>query len=377
MKKIFIILFLFVALMATYASSQLSTPPEYGNEISKLEAAFKANPSLAAQENWFHLVQKANEVFPNNIKLSSLYAYTEFLATGDPASGIKILLPYLHEIKSHPEVALALWRIFNNGVINAKANKDFFSAETPWGMLLAGCRNPINAIEMMETYWAQYIQDNEVVPARLIPAIKSTRKNIDTNTAIEVWRKIISNINNSEIEVVRTKALFELIRKNTEADKEKMQYQAKEARNLLLEKIKTFDTFKESPNNLQKIELTLNKVTPYRRQLKQYSDIPNYEDLKKSVGEYEAQVLNIAYKAYILREFKECLTLVDGLNKKQSNKDSRVLAIKIYCMQKEKFPIQKIIETTDQLLQLEPNNQRAFMLKKMLEAQEEFKQKSK
>lgn len=205
MRIIFLILCSFVMSMAIHASPQPNTPQEYADAISKSEAIFKETPSVVNQKNWFALAQEANEKFPNDIKIASLYAYTDFLATGDPANGIKIILPHLHEISSHPEVALALWRIFNNGLINARANKgSFFSAGTPWGALFADCGNPIGAIETMEAYWAKYINDHDVVPARLIPAIKDARKTINSNAANGVWRRILLNINNHKIEMART-----------------------------------------------------------------------------------------------------------------------------------------------------------------------------
>lgn len=142
--------------------------------------------------------------------------------------------------------------------------------------------------------------------------------------------------------------------------------------------IEQLAVFRTLPNDLQKIELTLNRLTRYRRLFQaQYLEIPNYQDLKKKIGDYEAQVVNIAYKAYLLMEFKNCLNLINDLDKRKSEQDSRILAIKIYCMQKEKFPAATILAAMDQLLKLEPNNQRVFMLKKMLEAQEEYKQRIK
>lgn len=413
-KKLFLcsLLVYALALGARAAESTLVSKenPLYAYEIEGLSvplagvkdySEYKVNPALTIGDNFknvtiikrlfidnsnqeslsFYLEQarSAHSLYPENVAIACFYSYALFYSDHTRLTeSLAILIPYIQEIDLNPGIPRTIWAFLNFYVMNEALLKDasstFFNLpelfETDDPKLI------LSQLELLSNYWATKIDpiySTRWSDERIKVAQNKLSANGGEDEALAMWRKLVYNIYKQFINET------ELLKKRKEQDiiHDAISLQARnELKDTFTQAVSMLNAFNTAPNSLEKIELTLNKITQYRRQLKQYPDIPNYEDLKKSVGEYETQVINIAYKAYILREFKECLSLIDGLDKKLCSKDSRVFAIKIYCMQKEKFQALQIIGAIEQLLALEPNNQRAFMLKKMLEAQEEFRQKS-
>ena len=351
--------------------SALTMPSEYASETIKLEKEFKASPSNESIAKWYNHAQQAYEKFPMDITVASQYAYTHYLSERNPADGIRILLPFMEKLDSRPEIALALWRIFNDGIINSNFTS---KPGTPWGLLLKGYETPLHEMEMMRSYWAKYIPEEYPVPQWLPLQIKKTKTDVDETQCLQIWKTILGNLNEYDLKQERVKFVLSQAAPSNTA--QAVPTQTNTATEDSLESVrKELAVFSALPNTLEEIELTLNKITQYRRGLRAYPEIPGCKELEQSIGEYEAQVVNIAYQAYISRDFDRCLKNIRAFNEKHRKEDARILAVEIFCMQKSNSPTKQVLEKIDLLLKLEPTNRRAFMLKRMLEAQEELKQR--
>ena len=394
-KISFIFLFMFTLLLSINADDKISTIVSkqnllYDYEIAGKSAplteknhttAFKVDPSNSIGENFKNLTiikrifindsspenmsyyvsqaKFAHSIYKGNAAIACFYSYA--LITFDPSQtteALSILIPYIQESDNTPGICRTIWAILNIYITNkdliSSSNNPFFELPVLFETNDSGLI--IQRLKLLSSYWGSKIDPNYSTlwnVARIEESKEQLQKQGGHEEAIALWNKIVCN------SFCNKKTIIEKNSK-TNSNNEAIKDNSND-----FNKVDQFlNVFTELPNDLQKIELTLNKITKFRRQLKQYPDIPNYEDLKKSIGDYEAQVINIAYKAYILREYKWCLKSISSLAKEQSEKDSRVLAVKIYCMQKEKFPTQQIIATIDQLLKIEPKNPRAFMLKR-------------
>lgn len=362
---------IFCLLFFVNPGSALTTASEYAAETTRLEKEFKASPSNESMAKWYNHAQQAYEKFPMDITVASQYAYTHYLSERNPANGIKILLPFMEKLDSRPEIALALWRIFNDGIIN---NNFTLKPSTSWGLLLKGYETPLHELEMMRSYWAKFIPEEYPVPPWLPSLIKNSKNDVDETQSLQIWKTILDNLNEYDIKQERVKFALSQVNPSNTVQAAPTQTNTK-TENSLESVRKELTNFSTLPNPLEEIELTLNKITKYRRDLRQYPDIPIHKELEQSIGEYEAQVVNIAYQAYISRDFNRCLKNIKAFNEKHQKEDARILTVEIFCMQKNNSPTKQVLEKIDLLLKLEPNNRRAFMLKRMLEAQEELKQR--
>ncbi len=351
----------------------LTSVSEYTSETSRLEKEFKASPSNESLEKWYHHAKITYEKYPMDIMAISQYAYTHYLSERNPADGIRILLPFMGKIESRPDIAFALWRIFNDGIINAKANHNItLEPETPWGLIMKGCNSPLQDLELMRSYWAMYIPEKYEVPQWLVSKVKASRVDVDETNCLFIWKKILENTSEYYLKKERIKFWLSQNNQQSREQKEALDKTKKTEDSLVLIK-KELEVFLQLPNTLDKIEMSFNKIIKYREFLSKYPEFPIYQQLKQSIGEYEAQVINLAYQSYILLNFNQCLKNIQILMEKYHKTDARVLAVEVFCLQNIKTPIDQIIKKIDQLLEVEPKNQRAFMLKRILEAQEEFK----
>ena len=351
--------------------SALTTPSEYAFETTKLEKEFKTSPSNESMAKWYGHAQQAYEKFPLDITVASQYAYTHYLSQRNPADGIKILLPFMEKLDSKPEIALALWRIFNDGIINENFT---LKHGTPWGLLLKEYETPRHELEMMRSYWAKYIPEEYPVPQWLPALIKKSKTDVDETQCLQIWKTILGNLNEYDLKQERVKFVFSQAAPSNTA--QAAPTHTSTATEDSLESVrKELAVFSALPNTLEEIELTLNKITQYRRVLRAYPEIPGCKELEQSIGEYEAQVVNIAYQAYISCDFGRCLKNIKAFNEKHQKEDARILTVEIYCMQKSNSPTKQVLDKIDQLLKLDPNNRRAFMLKRILETQEELNQR--
>lgn len=346
-------------------------------KLLRFSVLFWSAPSVDKQKKMLSMGEKALKMHPSSAAIASrhvIYYYNSNIIQ-NASESILMLSSFLNQ--NNPYVVFSLWYIFDSLERNYGNKKSSDGITEPF-KLIDAVQNVELAkyrFNLLKEFWLSksiYGIKDEKFDKQITDARKKFMSKEYELEALYCWSIILKNASKEHIENIEL--MKEKQRQKEERNKImlKVKKREEEEENLLGQAIENLKVFEKTPNSLQKIELTFNKVTQFRRQLKQHPDIPNYEELKKSIGEYEAEVINIAYKAYILRESKECLIKIKELDHKLSDNDPRILAIGIYCMQKEKYPVPQIIDTINQLLKLEPNNQRAFMLKKMLEAQEEF-----
>lgn len=176
----------------TAVTYSFSTPEEYMAECKKLSAAFWKNLSRETEQEWYDLSKEASERFPDNPKIMGYFA-TVSIYRHDPADCLNILLPFFDQSEKQADIAEALRYIFHFGVIN----KHNLNEHSTWHKTLKDCGDPLETLEIMETYWARKIPEPTVsrksdATKKLIQDI--TERDINVEDAERKWQIIKANL---------------------------------------------------------------------------------------------------------------------------------------------------------------------------------------
>ncbi len=303
--------------------------------------------------------------YPESANIAGAYAYIYRYVKRDNLKAIQILLPYMHKSQESPYLRLYLWRIFYSPYLNI--NNTFPDSKFQ-EMLMNKYTTPKKSLLILNKYFVKQVDMNFVPDWLKGDVIKAKKLEIkDSTPPIIIWQGFVEKLGHYQNFSDR----IQLQKENANKTKQEREKRAKLIQDQYQKNfdnaVKKLDALLTPPNSLSKMELLFAGVPPYSRIIKKYKNIPNYKKLKaKYTKSNEAEIINIGFQAYILRTYAKCLQEIA----KQSNKDTdeRLLSIKVFCMQMEKYDAQLIIKELNKILKIAPKNHKAFMLKRMLKA---------
>ncbi len=185
----------------TTVTYSFSTPEEYMAECKKLSAAFWKNLSRETEQEWYDLSKEASERFPDNPKIMGYFAKVS-IYRHNPLDCLSILLPFFDKSENFADIADSVRYIFHHGVIN---KHNLTNQYDEWHKILKDCGDPVETLEIMETYWA-----------RKIPEPTVSRKS-------DATKKLIQDIAERDINVEDAERKWQIIKANLVAYKEKQE----------------------------------------------------------------------------------------------------------------------------------------------------------
>ncbi len=155
--------------------------------------------------------------------------------------------------------------------------------------------------------------------------------------------------------------------KKAEAIREANQKNMEERKKRFEATLTELDVFEKLPNPIEKAESIFKKLSDFRKELKEYQELPNYKKLKSLFPEdsEEADVLNLFF-LYMIKNYEKALTVIETL--KTKDKDTRIYYLKFICLIKSKAPDSLAEECLDAWFKLDPNDPYAKRMKGILDS---------
>lgn len=361
---------------AVLSTSQIGGLQISGNDseqecVKKLLTLSKTvweKPSSDAMRKMVHLCEQAHKLHPGSAALTSYYViYKHIVLEIKPGDCILLLLPFFQETERCPFVPYAMWYIMESLRRNYQGGdvSQLFSGIQPEEVL--------RRLQLLEKYWLSK-NDFRISDDRFALKIQEAQTFFEKNgisDVLNIWREVVDNsiaIKVSIREVAFAKKFMDDFEKERMAERNRRLSLQSDNRRLSWENgVKKLDSFCSKPNSLEKIQQTLAPLRTFRDELKVNDDIPNLEKLKKLYpNDNETEILNIAYKVYLLRDFENALKMINVLSRQ--NPDLRLSLMKVYCLQQLRRSEREIIAALDEVLKINPKHMQSIMIKGALEA---------
>ncbi|MGL4854634.1 MAG: hypothetical protein ACRC37_05215 [Lentisphaeria bacterium] len=338
---------------------------------------FFEKKSEAAKDFAIKNAVKAYELFPGSVEIKVQYAILKSYKKDyfDPFFITKLLAPHVQEVARIPGLAGALAFEFSVMKLNIKPGdkNNYMQIFRQDAYRYLNCDTDeqlVKNIELLITYWDAL---NNPIYARDSEKIIKARKELSYSNrtkAVLLWENLIRELSLENRTVLEHEITKKVLKERSESDREFHRARTEENEPFREEQLKQFinslTKLESLPNSLAKIEELFKKAGFVKKELKGYRNIPNYERLKSIYKESEeAEILNIAFKSYILGDYTESLHAINCID--NYGKDIRLLSIKVYCLKKLNRSKVEILQEVDKILVLEPENVEAKVLKIYLE----------
>lgn len=282
-------------------------------------------------------------------------------------------MTYLADVKNIPRVYYTIYNIFD--YINAN-NKTQYSTSIDEVMrfreYVQGNQTEADKkLELLLAYWYCICYDNgfKIGKDKAEDNYRKARVLLDSNQnyqkAIDLWRMIIRQACAAVIISMQNNEIQHKMQQAQQRPKGPVVATNVQTNNAELEKaLKALESI--NIHDAMHYEYAINQLSRHKKALKGQTDLPNLEKLMKCYPhEQDAQILNLYYHYYFIRDYQEILKGITQYS--NASADERLLFLKLICFNKLSASKKEMLPIAEALVRAAPNNERFAHIKLSIE----------
>ncbi len=278
--------------------------------------------------------RKAHELYPGSAAIASITLRQVHRVSGDLAK-MKIVVPYVQERSRVPGISRSIWAVFDHSERNYEPNQ-----EEKYRRLLdlekLSIDTPKRTLQTLARAWGARI-DPDYSTSWTKQKVNTIREELTLEEkcrAQRAWRNLIQACYGATPAQIKFKIKQRLARadkrlrekkaKDRKKQQKKMEKQVRNRAMQILERLE------KKPNNYEDVKRTMQQAFATARMAHEQwgaKRIPNYDAIKKKLGQQEAAVLNLVYQFHVLHEYDKVSRKLKTLLKAHPE-DIRLLMLK-------------------------------------------------